>query len=118
MVLGAFFIVTFAILALMRYAKMMPAFLGMALEPPSAEEVAPVDSLLTANASNFEHVAGSNFPAIGEVGIAESILRPSGKARFGNSSVDVLTEGDFVEAGTKVRVVRHQSYAVIVRSEP
>jgi membrane-bound serine protease (ClpP class) len=117
MVLGAFFIVTFVILALMRYAKMMPTFLGMALEPPSAEDIAPVDSLLTASSSHFENVAGSNFPAIGEVGITESILRPSGKARFGNSSVDVLTEGDFVEAGAKVRVIRHQSYAVIVRLE-
>jgi membrane-bound serine protease (ClpP class) len=43
---------------------------------------------------------------VGELGIAHSPLRPAGKARFGDRLVDVLTDGDFLVRGTRVRVLR------------
>jgi membrane-bound serine protease (ClpP class) len=46
--------------------------------------------------------------------MAQSYLRPGGKARFGDHYVDVLTEGDFVPSGTKIRVVRISGSQVVV----
>jgi membrane-bound serine protease (ClpP class) len=37
---------------------------------------------------------------------------------FGNARVDVLTEGDFVPAGTPVRVTRVEGARIFVRPEP
>lgn len=54
-------------------------------------------------------------PEVGAAGVAESILRPAGKARFATSLVDVITEGDYVEAGCRVEVIRRQGNQVIVR---
>jgi membrane-bound serine protease (ClpP class) len=50
----------------------------------------------------------------GEVGVAQSYLRPGGKARFGDHYVDVLTEGDFVPCGTPIHVVRISGSQVVV----
>ncbi len=41
----------------------------------------------------------------GQVGVTISPLRPGGKARFGDEILDVLSQGDLVAAGTKVRVI-------------
>lgn len=42
---------------------------------------------------------------IGEIGIALSALRPGGKAQFGDAILDVITQGDMIERGAKVRIV-------------
>ena len=48
-------------------------------------------------------------------GTAMTPLRPAGTARLGDSLVDVVTEGDFVDAGARVRVVRVEGSRVVVR---
>ena len=50
-------------------------------------------------------------------GVAESFLRPAGIARFGDRRVDVQTEGDFIEKGEKVVIVRTEGNRVFVRKE-
>jgi membrane-bound serine protease (ClpP class) len=52
---------------------------------------------------------------LGVEGIAESTLRPAGLARLAGKRVDVVAEGDFVEAGEPVRVVRVEGARVVVR---
>jgi membrane-bound serine protease (ClpP class) len=52
---------------------------------------------------------------VGEVGRTLSSLRPSGKAQFGDTIVDVLTEGDFVDHDQPIRVWQRQGVRVIVR---
>ena len=42
---------------------------------------------------------------VGEEGVARTLLRPAGKAEFGAALVDVVTDGEFLERGAKVRVV-------------
>ena len=42
----------------------------------------------------------------GKTGVAQSTLRPAGVARIDDQFVDVVTEGDFIEAGTPIVVVR------------
>jgi membrane-bound serine protease (ClpP class) len=53
---------------------------------------------------------------VGDEGTAVSQLRPAGKARFGSALVDVVTEGEFVEPNTPVRVVERRGNRVVVRS--
>jgi len=48
-------------------------------------------------------------------GVAVTPLRPAGTARVGDDLVDVVTEGDFVDAGARVRVVRVEGSRVVVR---
>jgi membrane-bound serine protease (ClpP class) len=53
--------------------------------------------------------------APGAQGIAVSMLRPSGKARFSDQLVDVITEGEFVAPETPVTVVQTDGMRIVVR---
>lgn len=53
---------------------------------------------------------------VGTEGTAISDLRPAGVARFGSDRVDVVSEGDFVNAGARVRVLRVEGNRVTVRA--
>lgn len=53
---------------------------------------------------------------VGQEGKALTVLRPAGTAQFGAEKVDVVTEGEFVVAGTPVRVIRVEGTRVVVRS--
>ncbi|XHR29430.1 MAG: nodulation protein NfeD [Chthoniobacteraceae bacterium] len=50
----------------------------------------------------------------GAEGVARSILRPSGKAEFAGELYDVLTGGQFVDPGTRVRVVAVEGARIVV----
>lgn len=52
---------------------------------------------------------------LGDIGRAESSLRPSGKVRFGSRLVDVVTEGDMLDPGTSVEVIERYGNRVVVR---
>lgn len=52
----------------------------------------------------------------GAEGVSLSILRPSGKARFLNQTIDVVTQGEFIPPNTSVTVVRRDGMRVVVRS--
>ena len=52
--------------------------------------------------------------APGDEGVAESMCHPVGKVRFGNDLVDAASEGDPIEAGTKVRVLRNEGNRIVV----
>lgn len=52
---------------------------------------------------------------IGKEGVAATGLRPSGVALIDNERVDVVTEGSFIQANTKVKVVKVEGVRVVVR---
>lgn len=54
------------------------------------------------------------WPAVGEEGVAETTLRPVGRARFGSRSTVVEAEGRFVEAGSRLRVAALRGGSVYV----
>jgi len=56
-------------------------------------------------------------PLIGSSGTSESALRPSGRARFGDQEVAVVSEGGYVDAHQPVRVVAVRGNVVVVRPE-
>jgi membrane-bound serine protease (ClpP class) len=52
----------------------------------------------------------------GTQGTAVTVLRPSGKARFADHVVDVVTEGEFIAPQTPVTVVQTDGMRVVVKS--
>ncbi len=52
----------------------------------------------------------------GAQGIALSMLRPSGKARFSDHVVDVITQGEFIAPDTPITVVQTDGMRVVVKS--
>ena len=57
----------------------------------------------------------SDEDLMGKEGVAETLLRPAGTVRIGGRRMDVLTEGEFVEPGTRVKVVRVEGARVFVK---
>jgi membrane-bound serine protease (ClpP class) len=52
---------------------------------------------------------------VGHTGFATSFLRPAGVASVAGERVDVLTEGDFVPAGSPIRVTRVEGARIFVQ---
>jgi membrane-bound serine protease (ClpP class) len=52
----------------------------------------------------------------GTEGISLSILRPSGKARFLDQIIDVVTQGEFIPPNTSITVVRRDGMRVVVKA--
>jgi len=52
---------------------------------------------------------------IGSRGISVTILRPAGKARFGDHPVDVVSRGDFIQSGEEVKVIAVDGNRVVVK---
>ena len=52
----------------------------------------------------------------GMQGTAQTTLRPSGKARFADHVVDVVTEGEFIAAETPVAVIQTDGMRVVVKA--
>jgi len=51
---------------------------------------------------------------VGQVGIAITPLRPAGRAEFGDRTLDVVTEGDFVEKGARVQILEMRGSRIVV----
>ncbi|OAB61717.1 hypothetical protein AY599_05070 [Leptolyngbya valderiana BDU 20041] len=51
---------------------------------------------------------------VGTVGEAVGVLRPSGRARFGEDLVDVVSVGSVIESGQPVRIVEATAFSVVV----
>jgi membrane-bound serine protease (ClpP class) len=58
-----------------------------------------------------------SFP-LGTMGEAATDLRPAGKIRIGKKKLDAVSEGDFIAAGTRVKIVQWRSGTAVVRDEP
>ena len=72
-----------------------------------------------------QSIAGPSIPAnpgtvncpalsIGDSGTALTILRPAGTANIGGTLVDVVTQGQFIEAGKPVRILSMSGDAIVV----
>jgi len=51
---------------------------------------------------------------LGDWGVATTLLRPGGKAQFGDEILDVVSEGAFIQPGEQVRIVQMQGTRVVV----
>jgi membrane-bound serine protease (ClpP class) len=51
----------------------------------------------------------------GDEGDALTVLRPSGTARFGDRKLSVVTSGEYIERGARLRVTRVEGNRIVVR---
>lgn len=57
----------------------------------------------------------SDMVKVGELGDAETALRPVGKARFGERLLDVVADGTFLDRGDRIRVIAADGNRILVR---
>ncbi len=74
--------------------------------------------VLESNYEDFGREDSDLKVSAGETGVAESELRPSGIGIFGKHRVSVMTEGEYIDAGSTIRVIRVDSARLIVRQSP
>jgi membrane-bound serine protease (ClpP class) len=55
---------------------------------------------------------------LGKRGVAASTLRPAGLARMHGARVDVVTDGEYVESGDPIEVIRVDGNRIVVRRVP
>ncbi len=92
-----------AIAILAKYLPKTSFFHGLVLAGRN-----PAGAALSPTKSEFTRLP------VGAEGVARSILRPSGKAEIGGEFHDVITAGQFVEPGTRVRVVAVEGARIVV----
>ena len=71
-------------------------------------------SLVLKAAITEQHPADGLEALVGQTGVALSTLRPTGAAEIAGRRVDVVTDGDFVVAGSRIRVVSVEGNRVVV----
>ena len=91
-----------------RYFGKIPVLSQLVLQPAIARQT--VQKTDAKNATQRPHPLVSR----GDWGVAESILRPAGRAKFDGNSVDVVSEGEFIEPGVEVRVLEIRGNVVVV----
>lgn len=52
---------------------------------------------------------------LGAIGVASTVLRPAGTVQFGEQFVDVVSDGGFIPAGTRVQVIEVEGTRIVVR---
>lgn len=87
-----------------RFLPHTPYLRRMMLEPPGEEneDLTERESLV-----NWSHLQGKR-------GVATTQLTPSGKARFGDDVVDVISDGDLISKGEDVFVAEVRGNHVLV----
>jgi membrane-bound ClpP family serine protease len=58
-----------------------------------------------------------NLAPVGQSGISESPLKPSGKVRIDDRTVDAITEGGYLPAGENVIVTGYSMNNIVVRQK-
>lgn len=63
-------------------------------------------------------VIGRQAPpvAVGDEGEAITVLRPSGTARIGTNRISVVTSGEYIDGGSRIRVTRVEGSRIVVRA--
>ena len=102
-------------------AQVMGSFLGATVVIWMLSRILPSTPIyrlmVSASASGVTSVAQQSTlqaSQVGQVGVAVSVLRPGGKAQFGDMILDVMTQGELLEAGTQVRILRHSATEAVV----
>ena len=81
---------------------------------PKSQLFSPLRLDTTSARADGYTASASSADLMGLRGEAVTPLRPAGAAMFGNRRVDVVTEGEFIDAGTRIRVVETHGSRVVV----
>lgn len=86
----------------------IPIFNKLSLQPPTSEVGSVGDGVVPISAAAFG-------VTIGAEGVADSALRPAGRAVFGDNYVDVVTDGSFIDQGDAIKVINISGNRIMVR---
>lgn len=93
------------ILLIIRYLPQLSVGQGLIPVNPRAADMALSD-------------AHPGAALVGDIGVVTGDLRPGGQARFGQEIVDVRSQGEYVEAGRRVQVLKRDGMEIFVRPLP
>ena len=110
-VLLAFAIVIAFGFSVARLLPSLPGFDSLVLGPPGSGTDEPRLRLESSPASGGL-VSGVS---VGDNGVALTMLRPSGKARFENRVFDVISDGPFIPAEAELEVIATSGNRIVVR---
>ncbi|MBV8230267.1 MAG: hypothetical protein JO329_09825 [Planctomycetaceae bacterium] len=96
---------------LARYFPSLPLFNRLVLKPEPWTGLVEDDPVAKPSVEGYESLAF----LVGETGRTTTVLRPTGKARFGDLLIDVTADGFFIEPDSLVEVVDVQGSRVIVK---
>ncbi len=94
----------FGIIFLKYYAKHIPLFNSMMLEPPTSKD--------QFGAGRDESTSGT---WVGQQGTTITQLIPAGKAKLGGRILDVISEGTVIEPQTEIEVVEVMGNRIVVK---
>lgn len=87
-----------------RYWPSTPMGRRVLLDLPTSQDVLPE-----------QHTRESLRQLIGQIGVAKTVMLPSGAVTVGGRSHEAMSQGMAIEAGTRVRVVAVQGHSLVVR---
>ncbi len=94
----------------------LPALNRLTLAPPQWSEDSPANKKDEASPTS-ELVVQQGRAAglrVGDIGVTESVLRPSGRALIQGRSVDVVADGKFIEPGQPIKIIDIRGNRLIV----
>jgi membrane-bound serine protease (ClpP class) len=109
---GSFFLFLAAAVFITRHFGRLPILNRLTLATPTRTDAEGSG----ARDKGPAYPAATLHVTLGDIGIADSPLRPAGKALFADEYLDVVADGTFVEAGSPVRIVKLQGNRVVVRA--
>ena len=87
---------------------------GLGLVLPKTPLYEHLVSSSTSGDRNVTEQAHVHLLQVGQVGVTTAPLRPGGKARFGDQILDVISQGELVDRGQKVRIIGHSGSEAVV----
>ena len=100
-------------------AAMAMSVVGMVLLSKYLPQTPIFHRFVPANPTPSEVLTGDPYRGaarVGDRGTSEGPLRPAGKAMFGSVLVDVVTQGEYLDAGSNVEVMERRGNRVVVRT--
>jgi membrane-bound serine protease (ClpP class) len=94
-----------AVVFIAQFLPSMPMTSKLFLKPPDND-----DQPLFAEDELHQGLAG----LLGSIGVAETNLHPSGKARIGDHWLDVVSDGGFIIQGAKIKVCQIEGGKIVV----
>jgi membrane-bound ClpP family serine protease len=99
-------------LVLASYLPHIPYANRLVLKPPTDEDSPDGDAASNGRGSALHPEAAA---LLGAIGVAVTDLRPAGMARIGDDFVDVVSEGSYVSAGTRLQVIEIEGNRIVVK---
>lgn len=101
-------------IGLSRILPSLPFFDSLVLSPPGSAADQGAEPRLRIKDEQAGSLVGAQA-AVGLQGVAVSVLRPAGKAQFGDRILDVVSDGPFIPAGSSIEIVSATRTRIVVR---